>query len=234
MKNTKGRLPWLKDIDEISIMGKKVRKRIEEILQDCPKVASFTTSEGVELFSLNKLLTILLYSGVNYNNSIIPGRDRDYSESNGLTMNLYSTKRKIEIVETFFNFAEASYLEMVKHNFPNIYRYFSKFQDMPYKLLITYKDYERDPWICYYHVACSGDRNLVEVSLGDSFKDYESANDEILQSYQLLGRTPKNSSIYRSAFSNLLFSRNFSENTPLSNHVYEEIRNSLEEIFGKM
>ena len=234
LKNTKGRLPWLKDIDEISIMGKKVRKRIEEILQDCPKVASFTTSEGVELFSLNKLLTILLYSGVNYNNSIIPGRDRDYSESNGLTMNLYSTKRKIEIVETFFNFAEASYLEMVKHNFPNIYRYFSKFQDMPYKLLITYKDYERDPWICYYHVACSGDRNLVEVSLGDSFKDYESANDEILQSYQLLGRTPKNSSIYRSAFSNLLFSRNFSENTPLSNHVYEEIRNSLEEIFGKM
>ncbi|MFX3644782.1 NACHT domain-containing protein [Streptococcus suis] len=233
LKNTKGRLPWLKDIDELPLMDKKVRKIIEEILQDCPKVASFTTSEGVELFSLNKLLTILLHSGVNYNNSIIPGRDRGYSESNGLTMNLYSTKRKIEIVETFFNFAEASYLEMVKCNFPNIYRYFSKFQDMPYKLLITYKDYERDPWISYYHVACSEDRNLVEVSLGDSFKGFESANDEILQSYQLLGRIPKNSSIYRSAFSNLLFSRNFSKNTPLSNHVYEEIRNSLEEIFGK-
>ncbi|HEL2505088.1 TPA: hypothetical protein TZ197_000261 [Streptococcus suis] len=233
LKNTKGRLPWLKDIDELPLMDKKVRKIIEEILQDCPKVASFTTSEGVELFSLNKLLTILLHSGVNYNNSIIPGRDRDYSESNGLTMNLYSTKRKIEIVETFFNFAEASYLEMVKCNFLNIYRYFSKFQDMPYKLLITYKDYERDPWISYYHVACSEDRNLVEVSLGDSFKGFESANDEILQSYQLLGRIPKNSSIYRSAFSNLLFSRNFSKNTPLSNHVYEEIRNSLEEIFGK-
>lgn len=233
LKNTKGRLPWLKDIDELPLMDKKVRKIIEEILQECPKVASFTTSEGVELFSLNKLLTILLHSGVNYNNSIIPGRDRDYSESNGLTMNLYSTKRKIEIVETFFNFAEASYLEMVKCNFPNIYRYFSKFQDMPYKLLITYKDYERDPWISYYHVACSEDRNLVEVSLGDSFKGFESANDEILQSYQLLGRIPKNSSIYRSAFSNLLFSRNFSKNTPLSNHVYEEIRNSLEEIFGK-
>ncbi|HEM4744489.1 TPA: hypothetical protein U1058_000342 [Streptococcus suis] len=233
LKNTKGRLPWLKDIDELPLMDKKVRKIIEEILQDCPKVASFTTSEGVELFSLNKLLTILLHSGVNYNNSIIPGRDRDYSESNGLTMNLYSTKRKIEIVETFFNFAEASYLEMVKCNFPNIYRYFSKFQDMPYKLLITYKDYERDPWISNYHVACSEDRNLVEVSLGDSFKGFESANDEILQSYQLLGRIPKNSSIYRSAFSNLLFSRNFSKNTPLSNHVYEEIRNSLEEIFGK-
>ncbi|HEM5136489.1 TPA: hypothetical protein U1258_000001, partial [Streptococcus suis] len=230
LKNTKGRLPWLKDIDELPLMDKKVRKIIEEILQDCPKVASFTTSEGVELFSLNKLLTILLHSGVNYNNSIIPGRDRDYSESNGLTMNLYSTKRKIEIVETFFNFAEASYLEMVKCNFPNIYRYFSKFQDMPYKLLITYKDYERDPWISYYHVACSEDRNLVEVSLGDSFKGFESANDEILQR---LGRIPKNSSIYRSAFSNLLFSRNFSKNTPLSNHVYEEIRNSLEEIFGK-
>ena len=234
LKETIDRLSWLKDIDEISLMSKEVRKRIDEALEDCPEVLSYTTSEGVELFSLNKLLSILLHSGVDYRSSIIPGRDRDYSESNGLTMNLYSTKRKIEIVETFFNFAEASYLEMVKHNFPNIYRYFSKFQDMPYKLLITYKDYERDPWICYYHVACSGDRNLVEVSLGDSFKDYESANDEILQSYQLLGRIPKNSSIYRSAFSNLLFSRNFSENTPLSNHVYEEIRNSLEEIFGKI
>ncbi|MBL6538796.1 hypothetical protein JNG37_08605 [Streptococcus suis] len=37
----------------------------------------------------------------------------------------------------------------------------------------------------------------------------------------------------KSAVSNLLFSRNSSENIPLSNHVYEEIRNSLEEIFGK-
>ena len=96
---------------------------------------------------------------------------------------------------------------------------------MPYKLLITYKDYERDPWIGYYHVACSGDRNLVEVSLGDSFKDYESANDEILQSYQLLGRIPKNSSIYRSAFQ-IFYSQEILVKIPhYLIHVYEEIRN---------
>lgn len=233
LKETKDRLSWLKDIDEISLMSKEVRKRIDEALEDCPEVLNYTTSEGVELFSLNKLLSILLHSGVDYRSSIIPGRDREYSESNGLTMSLYSTKRKIEIVETFFNFAEVSYLEMVKYNFPKIYRCFSKFQDMPYKLLITYKDDESNPWIGYYHVAYSGDKNLVEVSHSDSFKHYERAYDEIIQSYNLLNRVPKDTSTHESAFSNLLFSRNISKNTPLSDYVHKEIKKSLEEIFGK-
>lgn len=226
LKNTKESLPWLKDIDEISLMSKSVRKRIDEVLQDCPE-----TSEVVELRALDKLLSVLLHSAVNYRSSVIPGRDR---ESNNLTMNLYSTKRKIEIVEVFFNFAEASYLEMVKYNFPNIYRYFSKFQDMPYKLLITYTDDERNPCIGYYHVAYSGDKNLVEVSLGDSSKDYEREYDEILQSYHSLNRVPKNVNTYKSAFSNLLFSRDFGRKTPLSDYVHKEIKNSLEEIFGKI
>ena len=234
LKEIKNKLPWLKDIDEISLMSKNVRKRIDEILQDCPEVASYTTSEGVELFSLNKLITILLQSDVDYRSFVIPDRDREYSESNGLVMNLYSTKRKIKIVETFLNFAEASYLEMVKYNFPNIYRYFSKIQDMPYKLLVTYKDDERNPWIGYYHVAYSGDKNLVEVSHSDSFKNYEGAYDEIIQSYNLLNRVPKDISTHESAFSNLLFSRSSSKNTPLSDYVHKEIKNSLEEIFGKI
>ena len=234
LEEIKNKLPWLKDIDEISLMSKNVRKRIDEILQDCPEVASYTTSEGVELFSLNKLITILLQSDVDYRSFVIPDRDREYSESNGLVMNLYSTKRKIKIVETFFNFAEASYLEIVKYNFPNIYRYFSKIQDMPYKLLVAYKDDERNPWIGYYHVAYSGDKNLIEVSLGDLSKCYEKIYDEILQSYHSLNRVPKDVSSRSSDFSTLLFSRNSSGNTPLSDYVHKEIEKSLEEIFGKM
>ena len=234
LKEIIGKLPWLKEIDEISLMRKEVSSRINEVLQNFPEVSSFTTSEGVELFILNRLLNILLHSGVDYKKSIIPGRDKEYSESNGSTMNLYSTKRKIEIVETFFNFAEASYLEMVKYSFPNIYRYFSKIQDMPYKLLVTYKDDERNPWIGYYHVAYSGDKNLIEVSLSDLSKGYEKEYNEILQSYHSLNRVPKDVSSHRSAFSTLLYSRNFSGNTPLSDHVHNEIKNSLEEIFGKI
>ena len=234
LEEIKNKLPWLKDIDEISLMSKRVRNRIDEILQDYPEVARHTTSEGVELFSLNKLLTILQQSDVDYKSFVMPGRDREYSESNGLVMNLYSTKRKIKIVETFFNFAEVSYLEMVKYNFPNIYRYFSKIQDMPYKLLVTYKDDERNPWIGYYHVAYSGDKNLIEVSLGELSEGYEKIYDEIIQSYQSLNRVPKDVSSHRSAFSTLLFSRNFSGNTPLSDYVHKEIEKSLEEIFGKM
>ncbi|MFM9319543.1 NACHT domain-containing protein [Streptococcus sp. ST16] len=234
LEEIKNKLPWLKDIDEISLMSKSVRNRIDEILQDYPEVARHTTSEGVELFGLNKLLTILQQSDVDYKSFVMPGRDREYSESNGLVTNLYSTKRKIKIVETFFNFAEVSYLEMVKYNFPNIYRYFSKIQDMPYKLLVTYKDDERNPWIGYYHVAYSGDKNLIEVSLGELSEGYEKIYDEILQSYQSLNRVPKDVSSHRSAFSTLLFSRNFSGNTPLSDYVHKEIEKSLEEIFGKM
>lgn len=234
LKEIKNKLPWLKDIDEISLMSKEVRKRIDETLQDCPEVLSYTTSEGVELLSLNNLLSVLLEYGVDYRNSIIPGRDREYSEANGLTMNLYSMERKIEIVETFFNFAELSYLEMVKYNFPNIYRYFSKFQDMPYKLLITYKDDESNPWISYYHVAYSGGKNLVEVSLRDKREDDKKVYDKILKSYRTLNRVPRSISLHSTAFSCLLFSSRFSRNTPLSDHVYKEIKSSLEKIFGKI
>lgn len=234
LKEIKNKLPWLKEINDISLMSIEVRKKIDETLKDFPEVSGVTTSEGIELFSLNNLLDILLNSGINYKSSIIPGRDKEYSESGGLTLSLYSTKRKIEIVETFFTFAEASYLEMIKYNFPKIYRYFSKIQDMPYKLLVTYKDDERSPWIGYYHVAYSGDKNLIEVSLGDSSKDYEKVYEEILQSYHSLNRVPKDVSMHRSAFSTLLFSFNFRENTPLSDFVHKEIKNSLEEIFGEI
>ena len=234
LKEIKNKLPWLKEINDISLMSIEVRKKIDETLKDFPEVSGVTTSEGIELFSLNNLLDILLNSGINYKSSIIPGRDKEYSESGGLTLSLYSTKRKIETVETFFTFAEASYLEMIKYNFPKIYRYFSKIQDMPYKLLVTYKDDERSPWIGYYHVAYSGDKNLIEVSLGDSSKDYEKVYEEILQSYHSLNRVPKDVSMHRSAFSTLLFSFNFRENTPLSDFVHKEIKNSLEEIFGEI
>ncbi len=214
-------------------MSIEVRKKIDEILKNFPEV---TTSEGIELFSLNNLLDILLNSGINYKSSIIPGRDKEYSEAGGLMLNLYSTKRKMEIVETFFNFAEASYLEMVKYNFPNIYRCLSKFQDMPYKLLITYRDDERNPWIDYYHVASAEDENLVEVSQSDVSKDCEEIYKEVLQSYHSLDRTPKTVSIRGCAFLTLLSSRRLGlgENTPLSDFVYKEIKSSLEEILGKI
>lgn len=233
LKEIKNKLPWLKEIDDISLMSIEVRKKIDEILKNFPEV---TTSEGIELFSLNNLLDILLNSGINYKSSIIPGRDKEYSEAGGLMLNLYSTKRKLEIVETFFNFAEASYLEMVKYNFPNIYRCFSKFQDMPYKLLITYRDDERNPWIDYYHVASAEDENLVEVSQSDVSKDCEEIYKEVLQSYHSLDRTPKTVSIRGCAFLTLLSSRRLGlgENTPLSDFVYKEIKSSLEEILGKI
>ncbi|MCE2067906.1 hypothetical protein GPU35_09375 [Streptococcus thermophilus] len=233
LKEIKNKLPWLKEIDDISLMSIEVRKKIDEILKNFPEV---TTSEGIELFSLNNLLDILLNSGINYKSSIIPGRDKEYSEAGGLMLNLYSTKRKMEIVETFFNFAEASYLEMVKYNFPNIYRCFSKFQDMPYKLLITYRDDERNPWIDYYHVASAEDENLVEVSQSDVSKDCEEIYKEVLQSYHSLDRTPKTVSIRGCAFLTLLSSRRLGlgENTPLSDFVYKEIKSSLEEILGKI
>lgn len=234
LKNIKEKLPWLKDTDEISEMSKRVRKRIDEVLQEHPETVNFITLEGVELFSLNNLLSIVLQSGVDYRSHVIPGRDREYSETNGLTLNLYSTKRKVKIVESFFNFAEASYLEMVKYNFPNIYKYFSKYQDMPYKLLITYTDDEKNPLISYYHVAYTGDKNFVEVSLGDFSKDYEEVFEEILQSFHSLNRVPKHVSLNCMDFSSLLFSRKFRGNTPLSDYVHEEIKKSLEEIFGEI
>ncbi|MDO8139588.1 NACHT domain-containing protein [Streptococcus mutans] len=236
LKEMKNKSSWLKEIDDISLMSIEVRKKIDEMLKDSPKVSGIITPEGVELFSLNNLLDILLNSGINYKSSIIPGRDKEYPESGGLTLDLYSTKRKFEIVETFFNFAEASYLEMVKYNFPNIYRCFSKFQDMPYKLLITYRDDERNPWIDYYHVASAEDENLVEVSQSDVSKDCEEIYKEVLQSYHSLDRTPKTVSIRGCAFLTLLSSRRLGlgENTPLSDFVYKEIKSSLEEIFGKI
>ena len=233
LKNIKDYLDYIKEIDDVSLMRKKVKERIELITDKLPDVEVIKTSSGIDLFKLDKILSTLKISGIDYNSSIIPSYDKDFSEANGLIMNLYSKERKVVIVETFFKFAELSYLEMVKYNFPNIYKNFSKIQDMPYKLIVSYIHDERYPLIDYYHVANSDKENTVKVSIKESRKDYKIILNEIFQSYHSLNRTPKNVSLHHIGFSNLIFPMKGNENTQLSDFVYREIERSLEEIFGK-
>ena len=233
LKNVKDHLDCIKEIDDVSLMKIKVEERIELITDKLPNAEIIKTSSGIELFKLDKLLSTLNESGVEYNSSIIPGYDKEYSEANGLIMNLYSEERKVDIVEKFFNFAELSYLEMVKYNFPNIYKNFSKIQDMPYKLIVSYIHDERNPLIDYYHVANSDKENTVKVSIKESRKDYKIILNEIFQSYHSLNRAPKNVTLHHIGFSNLIFPIKGNENAQLSDFVYREIERSLEEIFGK-
>lgn len=237
LKNVKNHLDCIKEIDEISLMRNVIRERLELITNNLPnnlpKAEIIKTSSGIDLFKLDNLLSTLKISGIDYNSSIIPSYDKDFSEANGLIMNLYSKERKLDIVEKFFNFAELSYLEMVKYNFPNIYKNFSKIQDMPYKLIVSYIHDERDPLIDYYHVANSDKENTVKVSIKESRKDYKIILNEIFQSYHSLNRTPKNVTLHHIGFSNLIFPIKGNENAQLSDFVYREIERSLEEIFGK-
>ena len=133
---------------------------------------------------------------------------------------------------------------MVEHNFPNLCMSFSRYQDVPYQVVIIYDhdsctkytDFRSDPTIEYYYIAANTDvipfPKIIESSGNSAFKGYEKTILEIKNSYLQQGKTAHGYSITQSGFSKTLTSRHTGTNDPLSDFVYESIKKGLEEVFG--
>ena len=238
------KLKELRDIKELSVMKDMVDARIADARQKSPDLAGYDYN-GVDLFHLQDLLTFLCDQGIKYTDYLLPEGDitPDIKTSHWI-WDYYSKDQKSKRLSRFFYFHELSYIYMVEQNFPNLCMSFSRYQDVPYQTVIItdydsstkYTDYRSDPTIEYYYIAANTDvvpvPRIIESSCESAFKGYEKTMLEIQNSYLQQGKTAHAFSVTKSGFSSTLTSRRAGTNDPLSDHVYESIKKSLEEIFG--
>lgn len=238
------KLKELRDIKELSAMKDIVDARIVKAQKTSPNLARYVYN-GVDLFHLQDLLTFLCDHGIKFTDYLLP--EGDISPDNKTSQwiwDYYSKEQKCKRLSSFFYYHELSYIYMVEQNFPNLCMSFSRYQDAPYQTVIIvdfesstkYTDYRSDPIIEYYYIAANTGEipapRTVESSCDSAFRDYKKTMLEIQNSYLQQRKTAHSYSVTQSGFSSTLTSRRTGTNDPLSDHVYESIKKSLEEVFG--
>lgn len=132
---------------------------------------------------------------------------------------------------------------MVKTNFPKLCYMFARVKDAPYQDVIhinlnkSRNGISANPSIVYYYKA-SSDINVPlpliieetdETHLSNitsiAFKDNQ-------MSFDQLGKVSHMNSVTQTSFSFLVVNGRTGKRNPLSEYVYETIRDSLEEVFG--
>lgn len=235
----------IKDLETIQEISDEVDKMINEALSDNPDIISYQYGNRIELFDLQAMLHYLFESNVNYSECILPDYDQSLNGKGGFIWDLFSDEQKKKRIQKFFYFHQISYLEMMKNNFPKIYRMCSRILDAPYQNVIHIKfkhnseGWFSDPTIVYYYIASSDvkvpmplvieekeEAHLSQIS-SFAFKDNQ-------RSFTRLGKISHMSRVTETGFTFTVINSRNGERNPLSEYVYKTIRESLEEIFGEL
>lgn len=136
---------------------------------------------------------------------------------------------------------------MVEANFPVLYHKFSRYLDAPYQNIVfvylkedrEQKDMCSEPSLTYYYIASPTGYPVLPqlryLSSENEHNDYrKEIYNEIKQSYLKQGKEAHRLGYTQTGFTFTTTSRKFSENNPLSDYVYASIKESLEEILGKL
>ena len=235
----------IKDLETIQEISDEVDKMINEALSENPDIISYQYGNRIELFDLQAMLHYLCESNVNYSECILPDYDQSINGKGGFIWDLFSDEQKKKRIQKFFYFHQISYLEMMKNNFPKLYRMCSRVLDAPYQNVIHLKfKYNREGWfsdptIVYYYIASSDvkvpmplvieekeEAHLSQIS-SSAFKDNQ-------RSFTRLGKISHMSGVTETGFTFTVINSRNGERNPLSEYVYKTIRESLEEIFGEL
>lgn len=235
----KKQLKALKESHNLVEMQEYVDQQIKEATQKVPNLAGFHNG-NVDMFAFQGLLTYLNSQNINYDECVLPDRDQDpFENGNGWTWDCYSEQCKIDLVSKYFYFSQVAYKEMVEQNFPRLRDDFSLYRDFPYQMVVylnlqkenTAHDYSSDPSIQYYHIASlAKEIPYPDIRLVDEEKDHNSVFDEIMRSYEKQDRTAHRISITSTGFLYIIASHKSNSNGPLSDYVYEMIKESLENV----
>lgn len=189
---------------------------------------------------LNDVAKYLMQAGVTFEHYLLPGPDRKL-EKGMLIWDLYSDRQKINRIKTFFYWKEISYLEMIDSNFPKMMKYFKLAQDAPFKYKLRVAlNREKDgimrmPAIEYYHLSAQNPSDMMpEIELKEevSGADHEEIMSEIEQSYSQNDRKSRYAAYGSVSFSCILSGRSLNDDLPLSDSVYEQFKNDVENLFG--
>lgn len=239
------KLKILRGIDNLVEMQTIVDGIINEALATSPNMVGYSYN-GVELFSLRDLLHCLNQANIKLEEHILP-REDVLPPSNGahFIWDSYSKEQKERRLSMFFHYHEISYLDMVEYNFPNLKRYFKRFNDAPYQVIVEINhkedvephDFYSQPLVHYYYIASpTSDIPLPEIRRvnEDEFTSHDVIFKIIRESYEMQGRTANRLSTASTGFTITTTSRHSGSNSPLAEYVYDSIKESLSEIFGPL
>lgn len=239
------KLKAIRNIGDLPQMQLIVDEMINNVLEKNPYAEGYVF-DRVELFPLQKILHNLNQNKAILSECILPGPDVPITEKGVFfTWDLYSKKQKERRISLFFYYHENSYLNMVNYNFPELKKYFRRCNDAPYQVVVEV-DYKEDanphdftsaPSIQYYYIASSADivpYPIIRQIKGKTFSDYKQVMQDIQKSYSKQGRTVKHLSTARTTFTFVTTSMKTREDNPLSDYVYETIKESLEDVFGSI
>ena len=199
----------------------------------------------VDLIQLKSLLDYLNDLGVNYNDTLLPSRDIPFGSSkHGYIWSGYSKEQKTKRIAKYLKFVDDSYMQMCEDNFPVLCPYFSRYKDHPCRAiaLVDYKENEDEsdffscPSVTYYFEAAEDNSNCEPIvhEIKDEQIESDSIFHDIQESYAKQGRMVNNMVMHSTSFSSMLTDRRTGENAPLREAVYDEIKTSIEEIFGRL
>ncbi len=243
--NYQKKLKELKGIDNLVEMQSIIDGKINKVLETSPHIMGYKYN-GVELFPLRDLLHYLNRDNTNFLEHTLPKEDVPFPSSGSCYIwDLYSKEQREHRLSLFFYFHEISYLNMVEYNFPNLKKYFRRFNDAPYQVIIEIdhnenadpNDFSSDPWIQYYYIASSTSDTplpLIQRKTRENFTDHEEIIPKIEDSYAKQGRKANHLSTTRTSFTICTTARRTGTNDPLSDYVYRSIGDSLEDVLGSL
>lgn len=235
----------IRGIDNLLEMQAVIDKMVNDALEKNPYLAGYTLN-GVELFPLRDLLHYLNQADTVLSEYILPGPDMSMPASGScFTWDFYSEEQKERRIALFFYFHEISYLIMAEYNFPNLKKYFRRYNDAPYQMVVEIDhkeeanphDFTSDPSIQYHYIASpTKDIPLPAIRQTEEkkFLNHDQIIQDIRESYLKQGRTANRITTTRTGFTFTTTSKRTGEADPLSDYVYKSIKESLEDIFGSM
>ena len=238
----KHNLKIIKETTSIGEMKKIVDKEITEVkLRTSPNIASIRYGR-VDLIRLQSLLGYMCDLGIEYEDLVLPQPDVPHEKmKNGYIWESYSKDQKRKRIEKFLMYFDESYMKMASENFPDLCNRFAKFKDHPCRAiaLVDYKEDDNGDFSCpsvtYYYEAVehktSACPEIREVK--EERSDSDTIFRDIQESYHRLGREVNNAVVHGSSFSSMIISHRTGEDTPLSDAVYDALKDSIEEIFGR-
>lgn len=242
LDNYRKRIEPIKDITSIDQMYTIIDDMIQKVKDHRNNPIRYLYN-GVDMFYLRSLLKDIINNNIEFDKCLLPKEDTRPKGSRGWIWNFYSDTQKVNRISMFLYFHQLSYIEMAETNFPLLCHMFTRYLDSPYqevvyidlKKSVAQNDIFSEPYFTHYYIASETDYpslpQLRYIDSMDELNDHDIFN-EIKQSYLIKGKEAHNVQYTQRGFAFTVISPK--DNTPLSDFVYASIKESLEEIFGKL
>lgn len=216
---------------------------IEETLDFFNKEAHVEDLVGIQYGNINvldlqKIANYLVAKNKTDMELLLP--PADLPMKSGYVWNMFSDKQVINRLETFFLWRQESFHDMVNWNFPVMKNYFSLSRDFPYKYRIYIKFHDNsekrfsEPSIKYYRIAIGqAENNTPDVIVQQQESDVSDVEifKGIRSSFQKNGKVSERETLTTTGFTMTLYSLRTDGNTPLTDCVYDDLKEEFKNLF---